>query len=583
MESVRKLARYVKPYKWLALLGPVFMGLEVAMDLLQPTIMQHMIDDGIAHSDQGAVMEMGLWMFAAAVMGLIGGMGSTIYSTRASVNIATDIRSDVFKKIIGFSGPNTDKFGTGKLITIVTNDIAALQQAIMMTLRIFVRGPIMFIGSIVIVFFTARELFPVLLIVVPILVICIVLFTMKAGKLFQKVQETIDRVNTKLQENLAGIRVVKAFGRQRHETEQFDQVNDDLTAANIRADQTILGLMPILLFVVNMGIVAAIWMGAIKVDNGSAQVGMIVAFINYLTIIMNSLITSSNVLMQITRAFPSAGRIQQVLSTEEDIVQSGQEKKAIPDRGEIEFRDVSFSYSKNGEYVLNHLNFRVKSGETLGIIGSTGSGKSSLAKLLPRLYDADKGTILVDGLDIKEYDLPVLRKSIGFIPQKAILFSGSIRDNLALGKESAGEGEMEKAIEDAQAGSFVQRLDGGLDYHLAQGATNLSGGQKQRMAIARAFVRKPAILVVDDATSAVDALSEAAIQEALRTEYKDSTKIIISSKISSVLSADQILVMEDGCIVGAGTHAELLSGNEVYREIYSLQVNREVSGHESPK
>ena len=579
MKSVRKLAQYVKPYKWLALLGPVFMGLEVAMDLLQPTIMQHMIDDGIAHSDQGAVVKMGIWMFLAAVMGLIGGMGSTIYSTRASVNIATDIRSDVFKKIIGFSGPNTDKFGTGKLITIVTNDIAALQQAIMMTLRIFVRGPIMFIGSIVIVFFTARELFPVLLIVVPILIVSIVTFTMKAGKLFQKVQEAVDRVNTKLQENLAGIRVVKAFGRQRHETEQFDQVNDDLTAANIRADQTILGLMPILLFVVNMGIVAAIWMGAIKVDNGSVEVGMIVAFINYLTIIMNSLITSSNVLMQITRAFPSAGRIEQVLSTEEDVIQSNQAKEVLPVRGEIECRDVSFSYSKNGEYVLNQLNFHVKSGGTLGIIGSTGSGKSSLVKLLPRLYEADKGTILLNGVDIKEYDLSILRESIGFIPQKAILFSGTIRENLKMGKECASEEELEKAIANAQASSFVHRLDGGLDYQLTQGATNLSGGQKQRIAIARAFVRKPAILVVDDATSAVDALSEAAIQDALRTEFKDSTKIIISSKISSVQSADQIIVMEDGCIVGAGTHAELLSGNEVYQEIYSLQVNREVSGN----
>ena len=580
MESVRKLARYAKPYKWLALLGPVFMGLEVAMDLLQPTIMQHMIDDGIAHSDQGAVVKMGIWMFLAAAMGLIGGMGSTIYSTRASVNIATDIRSDVFKKIIGFSGPNTDKFGTGKLITIVTNDIAALQQAIMMTLRIFVRGPIMFIGSIFIVFFTARELFPVLLIVVPILIVSIVLFTMKAGKLFQKVQETVDRVNTKLQENLAGIRVVKAFGRQHYETEQFDQVNDDLTGANIRADQTILGLMPILLFVVNMGIVAAIWMGAIKVDNGSVEVGMIVAFINYLTIIMNSLITSSNVLMQITRAFPSAGRIEQVLSTEEDVIQSNQEKEVLPVQGEIECRDLSFSYSKNGEYVLNRLNFHVKSGGALGIIGSTGSGKSSLVKLLPRLYEADKGIILLDGVDIKKYDLSILRESIGFIPQKAILFSGSIRENLKMGKESASEEELEKAVGDAQASSFVHRLDGGLDYQLTQGATNLSGGQKQRIAIARAFVRKPAILVVDDATSAVDALSEAAIQEALRTEYKGSTKIIISSKITSVQSADQIIVMEDGCIVGAGTHEELLSANEVYQEIYSLQVNREVSGHE---
>lgn len=575
MESFRKLMKYIKPYMWIAFLGPFFMFVEIGMDLIQPAIMQNIIDNGIAEGDKAYVVTMGIWMLVSAAIGLLGGMGSTIFSTRTAVNVAADLRKDVFRKIGYFSGPNTDKFGSGKLITIVTNDITTLQQAIMMTLRIFVRGPIMFFGSIIIVFFTARELFPILMVVVPILVALIVIFTIKAGSLFGKVQEAVDRVNTKLQENLAGMRVVKAFGRQQHEVKQFHTVNDNLTAVNIRADQVIMGLSPILLFIVNLGIVAAIWMGAIKVDNGTVNVGVIIAFINYLTIIMNSLMTSSHVLMQITRAFPSGDRIMQVLDTEEDIKQIEHAEKLEKIRGDLQFKDVSYSYSKNGEYVLSDLNFHIKCGQTIGVIGSTGSGKSSLVQLLPRLYDADKGEILLDGLNINQYDLTTLREAIGFVPQKALLFSGTIKDNLRYGKKDATEEEMNTAIVSAQAAEFVRKLDGELDYHLNQGASNLSGGQKQRISIARAFVRKPAIIVLDDSTSAVDALSEAAIQKVLKNEFADTTKIIISSKISSVKNADQIIVLEDGKIAGIGTHQQLITENELYQEIYATQVGKE--------
>lgn len=576
MKSFRKLLNYIKPYMWIALLGPFFMFIEIAMDLIQPTIMQNIIDNGIAENDQAYVVTMGIWMIVSAVIGLFGGIGSSIYSTRTAVNVAADLRNDVFRKIGYFSGPNTDQFGTGKLITIVTNDITTLQQAIMMTLRIFVRGPIMFVGSIIIVFFTARELFPILMIVVPILVALIVIFTMKAGSLFQKVQEAVDRVNTKLQENLAGMRVVKAFGRQTHEENQFQKVNDDLTKVNIRADQVIMGLSPILLFIVNLGIVAAIWMGAIKVDNGTVNVGVIVAFINYLTIIMNSLMTSSHVLMQITRAFPSGDRIMQVLNTEEDIKQDANAQKPDEVRGDLKFKNVCYSYSKNGEYVLSNLNFHIKSGQTIGVIGSTGSGKSSLVQLLPRLYDVDEGEILLDGINVNKYELETLRQEIGFVPQKALLFSGSIKNNLQYGKKNATEEEMQQAIVSAQAAEFVRKLDGELDYLLTQGASNLSGGQKQRVSIARAFIRKPAIIVLDDSTSAVDALSEAAIQKVLRNEFEGTTKIIVSSKISSVKNADQIIVLEDGKMAGFGTHEQLIADNALYQEIYATQVGKEV-------
>ena len=457
MNSFLTLIKYLKSYKLIVLLGPLCMIVEVTMDLIQPTIMQNIIDKGIASSDSRYVVTMSVLMLFSALVGLFGGMGSTIFSTRSAIHFSTDLRRDVFEKIDYFSGENTDKFGVGKLITIMTNDITAVQQAVMMTLRIFVRGPIMFIGSIIIVFFTARELFPILLAVVPLLTILIVLFTWKAGHLFQLVQKAIDRVNTKLQENLAGIRVIKAFGTQNHEMKQFQIVNKELTAVNIRADQVIMGLMPILLFIVNMGIVAAIWMGAIKVDNGSLNVGVIVAFINYLTIILNSLMTSSNVLMQITRAFPSAGRIVDVLNTEQDIKQSEQSLVPVPDKGTLEFKNVSFSYSKNGERVLSNVSFSVPSGQTLGIIGATGSGKTTLVKLLPRLYDVDEGQILLNGIDIKEMDIQELRQSIGFVPQKALLFSGTISQNLTQGNENATKDDMTEALQNAEALQFVEQ------------------------------------------------------------------------------------------------------------------------------
>ncbi|OCA89446.1 ABC transporter ATP-binding protein [Bacillus sp. FJAT-27986] len=577
MNSFLALIKYLKSYKLIVLLGPLCMIVEVTMDLIQPTIMQNIIDKGIASSDSRYVVTMSIIMLFSAIIGLLGGMGSTIFSTRSAIHFSTELRRDVFEKIDYFSGENTDKFGAGKLITIMTNDITAVQQAVMMTLRIFVRGPIMFIGSIIIVFFTARELFPILLAVVPVLTILIVLFTWKAGHLFQMVQKAIDRVNTKLQENLAGIRVIKAFGTQNHEMKQFQIVNKELTAVNIRADQVIMGLMPILLFIVNMGIVAAIWMGAIKVDNGSLNVGVIVAFINYLTIILNSLMTSSNVLMQITRAFPSAGRIVDVLNTEQDIKQSDQPLVAVPDKGTLEFKNVSFSYSKNGERVLSNVSFSVPSGQTLGIIGATGSGKTTLVKLLPRLYDVDEGQILLNGIDIKDMDIQELRKSVGFVPQKALLFSGTISQNLTQGNENATKDDMTEALQNAEALQFVEQLDPDYAYELTQGATNLSGGQRQRISIARAFIRKPSVIILDDSTSAVDAISESRIRKVLINKYPDSTKIIISSKLSSLKHADQILVLEDGKVTGIGSHSDLYQKNELYRELCSIQSEQGVS------
>ncbi|RTR31441.1 ABC transporter ATP-binding protein [Robertmurraya yapensis] len=581
MQSLISLLKYLKPYTFFAIIGPLFMCVEVGMDLLQPMIMQHIIDNGIATDNTAYVVKMSLLMLLVAIIGLIGGIVCSIYSTKAAVNFATDIRQDVFRRVEKFSAKNTDQFGTGKLITIATNDITSVQMAVMMTLKILVRSPLLFIGSVIIVFISAREFFLILLILIPLLAIVNWYFMKNAGKLFRKVQEAVDKMNTKLQENLTGIRVVKAFGRQDYEKKGFADINEEQTRINTSASQMIMGLMPVMLFLVNIGVVAALWMGVIKVDNGTTEVGVILAFINYLTITLNALISSSHVLMAITRAFPSAERIQQVLNTKMDIENQIETYEPSSIKGDIEFRNVSFSYSKNGELVLKKLNFKARQGEKIGIIGSIGSGKSTLIKLLPRLYDVDTGEIIIDGKNIKEYKLEQLREEIGFIPQRAMLFSGTITENLRFGKEDASKEEMEAATATANASEFIDKLDQRFEHVLTQGGNNLSGGQKQRLSIARALIRKPAILILDDSTSAVDALSEKEILDSLYHEYEQSTTFIIASKISSIMNADRILVMEDGKIVGIGTHRELLEQNNVYQDIYNTQGGKEGMIHES--
>ncbi|EEL93640.1 ABC transporter ATP-binding protein [Bacillus cereus] len=571
MKSFRKLLQYLKPYMFFAIIGPLFMVLEVAMDLIQPTIMQHIIDVGIANRDLNYVIKMGLLMIGAAAIGLVGGLGCMMYSTKAAVNFATDIRKDVFAKIETFSSKNRDSFGTGKLLTIVTNDITSVQSAMTMTLRVLVRGPLLFIGSIIIVFVTARDLFPILLVVVPVLLVAIVLIASQASDSFRRVQEALDKVNTKLQENLSGVRVIKAYVRQKYEISQFEKVNKNLTGINIRAIQIISLMMPIIMLVVNGGIVATLWIGGEKVFNGTLQVGAILAFINYLNIILMSLMSISMVFIQIARAFPSADRVQQVLHTEVDIKTEGDVYEPKQVDGNVEFKNVSYSYTKNNEYVLKDISFTVRKGEKIGIIGSTGSGKSTLAKLLPRLYDVDQGEIYIDDVNVKAYDLQKLRASIGFVPQKALLFSGSIEENLRYGKEDATYDELELASSSACATEFINKLEDSYQYNLTQGATNLSGGQKQRISIARALVRKPSILVLDDSTSAVDAKSESVIQEALRSRYSGTTTFLIASKISSIIDADKILVLDNGELVGSGTHEDLLATCEVYQEIYLSQ------------
>lgn len=576
VNTIKSLYPYLKPYKWLALFAPLLMVIEVLADLLQPTIMQHIIDYGIANNDQTYVITRSILMLMLAVIGLAAGIVCAILSTKAAVNFSTDIRKSLFEKIENLSNSNRDKLGTGHLITVMTNDVTSVQNALNMTLKVLVRGPLLFAGSIVIVLLTARSLFPIIVVVVPILFLCIWFVITKAGKLFKKVQQSVDRVNTKVQENLSGMRVVKAYVRESYEINQFKEANSSLTRANMSAVQLISLLMPVILFVVNIGMVATLWLGGLQVEAGKIEAGVILAFINYLTIILNGLMSSSMVLMQITRAFPSAERIDSVLKTKIDIPPANSAAQINRLKGDLSFQNVTYSYSKNGENVLKDISFTARHGETIGIIGSTGSGKSTLAKLISRLYDPDDGEIFVDGKNLTDYDVKVLRSSIGFIPQKATLFTGTIDMNIRMGKDQASSSEIEDAANFACATEFIEKLPERYEYPLTRGATNLSGGQKQRLSIARAFVRKPAILVIDDATSALDAVSEAQVLKHLKEEFADATVIIIASKISSLLHADHIIVMDEGKIAEQGTHEELLRYRSLYYDIYLAQGGKEV-------
>ena len=428
----------------------------------------------------------------------------------------------------------------------------------------------LFIGAVIIVYFTAPELFPILYFVVPILAFAMYYFTKLSAKLFYKVQSAIDKVNTRMQESLAGIRVIKAYNRKKQQEEQFEGANTTLMKRSITADQIIGILQPFTMFVVNMGIIAALWFGAIKVDHGVLDVGVILAFINYLMIIMNGLTSSANVLVQIARAIPSADRLVNVLE-EEPAVRNGANPIKEKIEGTIEFKDVTFGYIKSNEPILKNVSFKINKGETLGIVGMTGSGKSTIIKLIPRLFDADHGEILIDGKPIKAYDVQTLRQSIGYTPQKATLFSQTIAENVMYGKEDATEQHLTDALERARAIEFVRKLEDGMNHSISQHGTNLSGGQKQRLALSRAFIRKPSILILDDTTSAVDAISEKAIQQSIATHFADSTKIIISSKISSIRNANKILVIQDGVINGDGTHEELVASNEIYQSIVATQ------------
>jgi len=574
MPATRKLGIFLRPYWHWATLAPLLMVLEVSMDLLQPRFVEHIIDEGIAKGDLQVVLNTGLWMIGVAVIGLIGGIGCGIFTVLASQNFGADLRQTLFAKVQSLSFGNLDTLETGGLITRLTNDVTQVVEMVSMLLRVMVRVPLLLIGSLIMGYLTSPRLAFLFVLLIPIVAAVLILVINRAYPLFGGVQQRLDTLNTVMQENLAGVRVVKAFVRTAYERTRFRTANADLTAHNILAVRTVAITMPLMMLALNGGIVAALWIGGGSVGNGTMQVGEVIAFINYLMQALMSLMMISMLTMRFSRAEASAARIDEVLVSEPQIRNRTAARTAFVPKGNVHFDNVTFSYHHHsGDPVLKAINFSVAPGETVALLGATGSGKSSLINLIPRFYDVDDGQVRIDGVDVRDLDEVALRRQIGFALQESVLFTGTIRDNIRYGRPTASDEEVVAAAEAAQAHDFIVRFPNGYDSLVGQRGVNLSGGQKQRIAIARALLTDPALLVLDDSTSAVDVETEAKIQTALATLRQGRTNFIVAQRISTVLGADKILVLDNGRVVAEGNHEELMLRSPIYREIYASQLD----------
>nr|WP_154892786.1 ABC transporter ATP-binding protein [Paenibacillus xylanexedens] len=585
------LKRFLTPYKSAAILAPLLMVLEVAMDLLQPKLMSSIVDDGVLAGDLPHIVRTGLFMLLFALIGWVGGAGCTLFSSKASVGYGTDLRQELFDHIQTFSFRNLDTFQEGSLITRLTSDITQMQTFVQMLLRMFIRSPMLIIGSIIMAFTISIKLALILMMTVPVLFVILYILISASYPLFASVQNKLDQVNAVLQENLAGIRVVKAFARAGTEKKRFNQSNEDYTGTAVKAWRIVTLNAPVLSLMLNATIVAVLWFGGFQVVGGDIAAGDLIAFINYVTVVLSSLTSIGMMMMSYSRAKVSAARINEVLHTEPDI-KSGHEaqsENALPNQatqvrsnpasranrrpGEVEFRDVSFRY--DGENALTGVNLTARAGEKVALLGSTGSGKTSLVQLIPRLYDASLGEVLVGGVNVRNWDLQLLRSRVSIVLQESILFSGSIRDNIGFGRPDATDAEIRAAARAAAADEFIMNLKDGYNTELGQRGVNLSGGQKQRISIARALLMRPDVLILDDSTSAVDLRTEASIQRALHSLMKDSTTFLIAQRISSVKDADCIYVLDEGRIVASGTHDELMANSTHYQSIYDSQQRKE--------
>jgi ATP-binding cassette subfamily B multidrug efflux pump len=576
-----KLKRFLKPYWLWCLLAPLLMVVEVAMDLLQPSLMASIVDNGIMSNDLSHIRKTGLLMIGVALIGLIGGVGCTIFSSIASQNVGNDLRIRLFEHIQTLSNRNLDQLKTGSLITRLTNDVVQLQTFVQMILRM-IRFPLLFIGSLVMVFRISPSLAQILVVAVPILFIILFGLIRLSFPLFERMQAKLDGVNVVLQENLTGIRVVKAFVRAKHEQQRFNAANKDYTETAIKAVRLMALNMPLMMLVLNVSIVAVLWFGGLQSWNGKLTVGELVAFINYVTQLLMSMLMLSTMLTFVSRAKVSAYRENEVFASVSEITENSNASGDAIHTGLIAFNNVSFAYDQSDEnLVLEGIDFTAKPGETVAILGATGAGKSTLVSLIPRLYDVSSGSITIDGTDTRSMSLDHLRSRIGFVMQQTILFSGTIRDNIRYGRPDASDQEVEEAAQAAQAHTFITELPAGYDTLLGQRGINLSGGQKQRLSIARAFLSDPAILIMDDSTSALDAATESRLRQHMKSQQRRSTNIIITQRISSVIDADRILVLDNGKIVAQGSHEQLMHSSEIYRDIRQSQLKgeEEVHGH----
>ena len=577
--ELKRYKKYITPYLSAFVIGPLMMLTEVAGEVMLPKFMSMIINNGVASRNVAYIGKMGTLMVLTVLFMAVGGILGAYFSAKASISFTSDMRNDLFRKVQQFSFENIDDYSTGSLVTRLTNDVQQVQNVLMMGLRMALRAPGMFLGALIMAFMMNRQLAVIILIVIPLLLAAILLILKTAFPRFGEMQRRLDRLNSGIQESLTNVRVVKSFVREDHEIEKFSKLNDDLKESSLRALRIVITTMPVMMFAMNVTTLAVVWYGGNIIIAGKMPVGDLTAFTTYIVQILMSLMMLSMVFLQSSRASASMKRINEIFDTEiglNDDHAKNKDKKVT--EGCVEFKDVSFGYGgENGrkDLVLEGISFTAEPGQTIGIIGSTGSGKTSLVQLIPRLYDVTGGEVLVDGVNVKEYSLKHLREGVGMVLQKNILFSGTIEENLRWGNEDAPMEDVIRFSESAQADPFVKTFKNGYDTEMGQGGVNVSGGQKQRLCIARALLKRPKILILDDSTSAVDTATEAKIRESLYHDLKDTTKIIIAQRISSVQEADQILVLEDGKIIGHGTHEELLKTCEAYSEIYTTQIGNQ--------
>ena len=566
---------HLQGYKRDAIKSPIFITLEVICELLLPLVMAEIVDVAIPAGDVAYICKMGAIMLLLSLAAMACGVLSAKYSTFASQGFGANLRQCLFDKVQDFSFSDIDRFSSASLITRMTNDVNAMTMMLNMGLRMLVRAPVMLIAALCISISINPRRAVVLLVVIPRMMLAIGILMKICTRLFEAMQKKIDGLNNTLQENLIAIRVVKAFVRENHERDKFKKSNDELMDAALNVGLKVIAIMPIMMLAMNGATVAVLYLGGKMVMAEGFLLGDLQAFINYIFQILMSVMMVAVALLQLTRAQACAHRINEVLNTEPSVEDKPHAKEqALPaPKGQVEFKNVSFKYvaTGTGDDVLSNISFTVKPGSFVAIVGGTGTGKSSLVNLIPRFYDVTGGAVLVDGMDVRDYPLEELRSRIGMVLQTNVLFTGTIRENLLWGRPDATEEEIIQAAKDAQAYDFIMSFPDGFDTMLTQGGTNVSGGQKQRLCIARAMLRKPAILILDDSTSAVDSATEAAIRESFQKNLKDTTVIIIAQRISSVQYADEILILDDDHIAGQGTHEELLANNAIYQEIYQSQ------------
>lgn len=570
-----KLLYNLKRYSYKIMIIVLLVFIQALCDVSLPNLMSNIVDIGIINNDINYIFKIGFIMIGITLIGVGATILASYFGAKVAMGFGRDIRENVFKKVESFSLKEVNELGVASLITRTTNDVNQMQQVLMIMLRMMLYAPMVAVGATIMAIRKDSKLALIILVSIPILVISIYLISRTAIPLFKKMQKNVDNLNRVLRENLTGIRVIRVFNKINIERKRFKDASLQLSDVAIKANRTITLLMPLMMLLVNLSIIAVVWFGGIRIDKGNMEVGDLIAFIQYLSQIMFALMMLSMMFVMIPRASVSAQRINEVLETNSNIYNKTNSIKETKLRGYVEFKNVSFTYDGSSEKVLDNISFKSGLGETTAIIGGTGSGKSTIVKLIPRLLEATQGEILIDGVDIKDIDINLLRDKIGYVPQKAVLFTGTIRENISYGKENASDYDIKKAIEVSQSSEFVLSKKDSIDSYIAQGGVNVSGGQKQRLSIARALIKKPEIYIFDDSFSALDFKTDKKLREALELEVKNATVIIVAQRVSTIKNADKIIVLDEGKVIQIGTHKELLKSCEVYKEIVSSQLSKE--------